>query len=279
MQDALTLLNESWLGAAMPKKHLPALVAVANRLNPSDKLQFRCIVPDGSVNRQNGIDYYDDIIAQIVKVGAALKEKQPVRLRNLGCDCGTDFAPIAHLLSRYRENLVVVWLDAHADLNMPASSTGGSPSGHFHGMVLRALTGHAAFGLSDHLRPPMLPSQIILAGAREIDPEEHDYIVSETVTLVLSEDLGQSTWLVALDASAALGINNAYIHIDFDVLNPKEFPWVGCPAQGGISIETLRQAVAQVYDRFDVRGVSAVGISAEGENAIRAANIVKELIA
>jgi hypothetical protein len=109
MQDALTLLNENWLGAAARKKHLHALVAVANRLDPSDKLRFRCIAREGSVNRQNGIDYYDDIVAQIVKVGAVLKEKQPARLRNLGCDCGTDFAPIAHLLSRYRENLVVVW--------------------------------------------------------------------------------------------------------------------------------------------------------------------------
>jgi arginase len=278
MQDAFTLINENWLGAAMPKKHLPALDAVANSLNPSDKMRFS-VVPDGSVNRKNGIDYYDDILEQIVEAGAVLKEKQPVRIMNLGCDCGTEFAPIAHLLSRYRENLVVVWFDAHADLNLPASSTGGSPSGHFHGMVLRALTGHAAFGLSEHLSPPMLPSQIILAGVRELDPEEQDYIASEKVTLVSSENIGQSIWLTALDASAARGITNAYIHIDFDVFDPEEFPWVGCPARGGISIATLRQAVAQVYSRFDVRGVSAVEINAEGEDAIRAAKIVKELIA
>jgi len=278
MQDAFTLINENWLGAAMPKKHLPALDAVANSLNPSDKMRFS-VVPDGSVNRKNGIDYYDDILEQIVEAGAVLKEKQPVRIMNLGCDCGTEFAPIAHLLSRYRKNLVVVWFDAHADLNLPASSTGGSPSGHFHGMVLRALTGHAAFGLSEHLSPPMLPSQIILAGVRELDPEEQDYIASEKVTLVSSENIGQSIWLTALDASAARGITNAYIHIDFDVFDPEEFPWVGCPARGGISIATLRQAVAQVYSRFDVRGVSAVEINAEGEDAIRAAKIVKELIA
>ncbi len=278
MHDALTLLNENWLGAAMAQKHLPALVAVANRLNPSDSLRFRCFAREGTMNRKNGIDYYDDIVAQIVKVGAVLKEKQPARLRNLGCDCGTDFAPIAHLLSRYRENLVVIWFDAHADLNAPASSGGGSSSGHFHGMVLRALTGHAAFGLSDHLSSPLMPSRIILAGTRAFDPEERDYIASETVTLVSSEDLGQKSWLVALNASAALGIANAYIHIDFDVLDPEEFPWVGCPVKGGISIDTLRQAVAQVYDCFDVRGISAVEINAEGENAIEAAKIVTELI-
>ena len=281
MQDALTLLNENWLGAATPKKHLPALMAIENVLHPSNQLRFRfsCMVQERSTTRRNGIDYYDEIVEQIAKVSAVLKQKQPARLRNLGCDCDADFAPIAHLLSRYREDLVVVWFDAHADLNTPASSAGGSPSGHFHGMVLRALTGHAAFGLSDHLSPPMLPSQIILAGAREIDPEERDYIASESVALVSSEDLGQRSWLAALDASAALGITNAYIHIDFDVLDPEEFPWVGCPAPGGISTETLRLAVAQVYDRFDVRGVSAVEISADEDNAIQAANIAVGLIA
>lgn len=230
------------------------------------------------MNRRNGIDYYDEIVAQIEKVSVVLKERQPVRLRNLGCDCGADFAPIAHLLSRYRENLMVVWFDAHADLNGPASPTGGSPSGHFHGMVLRALMGHAAFELSSHLRLPLMPSQIILAGVRELDPEERDTIASERVTLIPPQELGHGTWLAALDARAARGITNAYIHIDFDVLDPQEFPWVGCPAPGGVSIETLRLAVAQVSERFDVSGISAVEISAEGVNAIRAADIVKELI-
>jgi arginase len=278
MQNAITLLNESWLGAAMPKKHLPALAVVADRLNPSDLLRFPCIPQEGSVNRRNGIDYYDEIVAQIEKVSAVLKEKQPVRLRNLGCDCGADFAPIAHLLSRYRENLLVVWFDAHADLNLPASLTGGSLSGHFHGMILRALTGHAAFGLSKHLSPPILHSQIILAGVRELDLEERETIASERITLIAPKDLGQRAWLAALDARAAEGVTNAYIHIDFDVLAPEEFPWVGCPAQGGVSIEKLRRAIAQIYESFEVRGVSAIEISAEGENAIQAADIVVELL-
>ena len=262
----------------MPKRHLPALAEVADRFDPSEMLRFTCVPEEGSVNRRNGIDYYDEIVAQIENVSAVLKEKQPVRLRNLGCDCGAEFAPIAHLLSRYRENLMVVWFDAHADLNAPASPTGGSPSGHFHGMVLRALSGHAAFELSNYLAPPIVPSQIILAGVRELDPEERDYIASEGITLIPPGELGQRTWLAALDASAARGINNAYIHIDFDVLDPREFPWVGCPTQGGVSVETLRLAVAQVYDRFDVCGISAVEINAEGENAIRAAEIVKVLL-
>lgn len=124
-----------------------------------------------------------------------------------------------------------------------------------------------------------MPSQIILAGARELDPDEQDYIAAESVTLVLSEDRGQNTWLSALDAGVALGITNAYIRIDFDVIDPEEFPWVGWPTPRGISVEILRQAVAQIYDHFDVLGISAVEINADGQNAIRAANIVKELIA
>lgn len=115
MQDALTLLNENWLGAAMPKHRVPALIAVANNLNSSNTLRFRGVAEEGPMSRQNGIDYHDEIVAQITEVGAVLKEKEPVRLRNVGCDCGTDFSPIAYMLSRYRENLVVVWFDAHAE--------------------------------------------------------------------------------------------------------------------------------------------------------------------
>ncbi len=278
MQDAVTLVNRSWLGTASPKSYLPALIAIADKLTPSNQLQFICIPQEESTNRRYGIDYYDEIIAQIVKVDDALKENQPKQLINLGCDCSTDFAPIAYLLCGHRENLVVIWFDAHADLNLPASATGGSPSGHFHGMVLRALMGDAAFGLSEQLRSPLTPSQIILAGARELDPEERDYVAAESIVLISPKDIGQPSWLAALDATAARGVTNAYIHVDFDVLDPREFPWVGCPERGGISIETLRQAIAQVSTRFNVLGVSAVEVSAEGEDAVRAARIVLDVL-
>ena len=68
------------------------------------------------------------------------------------------------------DDLAVVWIDAHADLNTPESS----PSGAFHGMVLRAIVGDGIDPL--RLSPGIPPSRIVLAGTRAVDAEEQRFI-------------------------------------------------------------------------------------------------------
>jgi arginase len=277
-QGLLTLFNESWLGAGAPKKHLPALNALVPILDGPDSIRFECAPLLENQNRKNGIDHYEQIKSDIAALSEALDGRQPLRLRNVGCDCGTEFAPVSYLLSRYQNNLAVVWFDAHGDLNTPSSSSGGSPSGHFHGMALRALIGHPSFGLSDHLRHALAPSQFILAGVRELDPEEHDFIEAENISVISPEHVAGKVWLDALNRQRERGATHVYVHIDFDVLDPSEFPWVGCPTPGGISIKALRQALEQIFERFHVAGVSTVEISADGDHAITAARIVQQLL-
>ena len=64
--------------------------------------------------------------------------------------------------------LFVLWLDAHADFNMPAIS----PSGNMHGMSSAFLCGEA--GLDDLLgsepRASITPAQLSLFGIRSVDP-------------------------------------------------------------------------------------------------------------
>ncbi len=67
----------------------------------------------------------------------------------IGGDCGVALGAVAAVAG---DDLAVVWIDAHADLNTPDSS----PSGAFHGMVLRAIAGE---GESPHrLEPGISPS-------------------------------------------------------------------------------------------------------------------------
>ncbi len=105
-------------------------------LKPSKIACFKCDVVEGHTTRNGSIDWGEEILAQLSEVNAAVRAKSPARLMNIGCDCGTEFAPVAHLLAKHREKLVVFWFDAHA-IETPQTS----PSGHFHGMVLRALGG------------------------------------------------------------------------------------------------------------------------------------------
>ena len=48
----------------------------------------------------------------------------------IGGDCSVDLAPMSYLRLRYPD-LLVAYIDAHADLNAEWES----PSGHFHGIM------------------------------------------------------------------------------------------------------------------------------------------------
>lgn len=68
---------------------------------------------------------------------AALSRAKGRLVVTVGGDCGVELEPVAAAVRRHGDRLAVVWFDAHGDLNTPRSS----PSGAFHGMVLRTLLG------------------------------------------------------------------------------------------------------------------------------------------
>ncbi|MEV4803507.1 arginase family protein [Nonomuraea sp. NPDC049421] len=112
----------------------------------------------------------DDLVTTAARVRTALEEASEDFVVTTGGDCGVELEPVAAARRRYGDRLVVVWFDAHGDLNTPASS----PSGAYHGMVLRALTGDGPVGLV--AGDPLTPRQIVLAGVRDLDAAEESFI-------------------------------------------------------------------------------------------------------
>ncbi|GAA3153700.1 hypothetical protein GCM10010486_19540 [Nonomuraea roseoviolacea subsp. carminata] len=108
-----------------------------------------------------------------------------------GGDCGVELEPVAEAMRRHGDRLVVVWFDAHGDLNTPATS----PSGAFHGMVLRALTGDGPAGLVAD--DPLDPRRIVLAAVRDLDPGETAFIEATGIGRVTGPDPAALTEAIA----------------------------------------------------------------------------------
>ena len=146
----------------------------------------------------------------------------------VGGDCGVELGAIRHAAGR--QKIAVVWFDAHGDLNTPASS----PSGAFHGMVLRTLLGDGP----EELLPdaPLNPGQVVLAGTRALDPAEQEYIDASGIRTLSPAQLTPETLVDALRAS---GADALYIHIDLDVLDPGEFGALGYPEPFGVTVADL----------------------------------------
>ncbi|HET6286646.1 MAG TPA: arginase family protein [Amycolatopsis sp.] len=152
----------------------------------------------------------------------------------IGGDCGVELIPIGVARYRFGPGLGVAWFDAHADLNTAETS----PSGAFHGMVLRSLLGEGDPEFAAN--PPIEPGRVVLAGTRAFDDAERAVVDRG---LVLETD----------PAAGLAGADKVYLHLDLDVLDPAEFDGLNYPEPGGLTIERL-VAMLRELSGFEVVG-------------------------
>ncbi|OXM63830.1 arginase family protein [Amycolatopsis vastitatis] len=150
----------------------------------------------------------------------------------IGGDCGVELVPIGVARYRHGPGLGVAWFDAHPDLNTAESS----PSGAFHGMVLRSLFGEGDPEFAAD--PALTPGNVVLAGTRVFDPEEQAAV---------------SRGLAVTSVDALADVEKLYVHIDLDVLDPAEFSGLNYPEPGGWTIPQLVSAL-DALSGFEVVG-------------------------
>ncbi|MDA0631984.1 arginase family protein [Nonomuraea sp. MCN248] len=200
--------------------------------------------------RRVRVEAGDDLVVTAARVREALTAAGDGFVVTVGGDCGVELEPVAAARRAYGDRLVVVWFDAHGDLNTPQSS----PSGAFHGMVLRALTGEGPRGLTAD--PAVDPRRVVLAGARDLDPGEAAFVAAAGVGHVRAAD--PEALIRAVTAASPpepAGEVVLYVHVDLDVLEPEVFGSVGSPVAGGFSPEELTRMVTALGERFAVAGL------------------------
>ena len=182
---------------------------------------------------------------------------QPEPVVVIGGDCGVSIGALEAVAA---EDVALVWLDAHADLNTPESS----PSGAFHGMVLRAALGDGAERLRLS-RGVLTPDRVVLAGTRELDDAERQFIDENDISLVPPERLADPEALIA--AISATGAARVYLHIDLDVFDPSAVTGVSFPVPFGPDAGAVIAAVRAVRDRFPLAGATIAEFSPSSPDA------------
>ncbi|NPC42420.1 arginase family protein [Nocardioides sp. zg-1230] len=133
------------------------------------------------------------------------------------------------VVTAHRPDAVIVWFDAHADLNTPDTTS----TGYLGGLALSGPLGLWNSGLGSGLRT----ENVILVGARDLDPPEQELIDAGTITLA---QVGPS---IADDLRTALNGRPVYVHIDCDVLDPGTVP-TDYLVPNGLSLDDLHAAAA-----------------------------------
>jgi arginase len=174
-----------------------------------------------------GVLRYSSIRLVRERLEAALAERDSPTIV-IGGDCGVEYAGIEHAARAGR--VVLLWADAHADLNTVDSS----PSKAFHGMVLRSLIDAGVVDAAD----------VLLLGVRDLDEAESNFIDRAGITHVSSAEVGARV-SERVAAARADGIEPVlYIHVDLDVLDPGVFDSVGFAVPFGLALTELTDAIA-----------------------------------
>lgn len=252
---SLQLCFPQWQGSGTCRRLLQGCHVLRDSLEaPTDIATEPCC----SLVREAGVDHLPSLLRQLQSCAATLAAAAPERLLLCGGDCATEVAPISYLNKLYGGQLNVVWLDAHADLNTPDSS----PSHHLHGMPLRLLLGDGEAELLRTVVLPLRPQQVLLAGVRDVDPPERDFIETQGLVWLDVATLQKEPGAVAARLNPAWP---TYVHLDLDVLDPKEFPHVCCPTLGGLGRQLLHEILAAISQSTVLVGAGITECTAQAQ--------------
>ena len=99
-------------------------------------------------------------------------------------------AATAEFVRRESKPIGLIWVDAHGDMNTPASSA----SGNVHGMPLAALLGPEPAELSriGGVTPKVLPEHTVLIGIRNLDEREKEIVRASRVHVFTMKDIDRA---------------------------------------------------------------------------------------
>jgi arginase len=175
----------------------------------------------------------------------------------LGGDHSIGVGSLAGIL-RVRPNVGVIWVDAHADLNTPATSG----SGNMHGMPVGLLMDHPTQktdfsklpGFEYLINGPRLqPSQIVYIGLRDVDQSERVWIRElgiKAFTMYDIDHLGIGQVMDKTFEHLLKDDPNRPIHLSYDIdaVDPAWAPATGTAVRGGLTYREAHfvgEAVAQ----------------------------------
>ena len=170
----------------------------------------------------------------------------PARPLLLSGDCPVSLAVAAGLQRRYPE-IAVVWLDAHGDFNTPAITI----SGYLGGMPVAMLTGRAPELFADPLGLRPVPEHnIVLAGARDLDPAERDALAASQVHQIPAT--------AGAFRAALPGLRNlpVYLHVDVDIMDSTEVPGLRFPTGPGPTLADVENCLTVITASADVVAAS-----------------------
>lgn len=173
----------------------------------------------------------------------------------------------------------VLWVDAHSDINTPATS----PSGNVHGMPLAALLGlgpSALTGIGGRFRK-ILPENVALVGIRSVDEGERTHLRKLGVHVYTMADIDRHGIHIVMEKAienVTRGTGLVHVSFDLDSVDPSLAPGVGTPVKGGLDYREAQLIMESLADAGVVTSLEMVEVNPILDERNRSAEFALELI-
>ncbi len=212
----------------------------------------------------------------------------------LGGEHSMAAGPVAACLDKYGDELGVLWIDAHGDLNTPDVS----PSMNIHGMPLALLSGYES-GVVGNLDRDwralqkgvvgkrLNPKNIAWFGLRDVDRGER-IRAKEGYPITMHEIDREGVlrcWQRIDQHFRDLGIRYLYVSLDVDAMDPILAPGTGTAVRGGLSyreahfLAELIHETTESSDSYKLAALDVVEVSPIHDRNNETATVAAEWVA
>jgi len=226
-----------------------------------------------SVENLNLNDYKYSNLKNSLQLGAACKSlnmyvKKIAEAKQfsliLGGDHGLASGSISALKTVYPD-LKVIWIDAHADCNIPEESS----SGNYHGMPVAHLLGwipEKTVPGFDWFKPCLTKDDIVYIGLRDVDPWEKMNLKKNEIKCFTMHDV--SKYGIGVVVEKALQYlskdgKNHPLHLSFDIdgIDPYVAYGTGTKSRGGLIYREAQYIVREIAATGRLIGLDLVEIN------------------
>ena len=156
----------------------------------------------------------------------------------------------------------LLWIDAHGDMNTPATSA----SGNVHGMPLAALLGPEPAELSrlGQRSPKVRADKTVLIGVRNLDEMEKQLIRDAKLHVFTMKDIDRHGIAAVMKRALTIAgkqTNGIHVSLDLDVCDPAIAPGVGTPVKGGLDYREAHMVMEMVADSGRLMALDLVEIN------------------
>src|SRR6266566_2315996 len=188
-------------------------------------------------------------------------------------------AGLSRCFRKKKQQVGLIWIDAHADMNTPETS----PSGNVHGMPLACCVGIGPDPLTELFgySPKVAPRNVALVGVRNIDQLEAPHVRNSGVRAFTMRHIDERGLRAVMDDAIEIASNGTagfHLSLDMDYVDPSEAPGVGTPVRGGGTYREAHLAMEMICDSGKMLSMEVVEVNPVIDEVNRTADLAVELV-